>query len=92
MINYKEFNELNRKEKLIFIDNSATKIDAIFPWTGNISIVTIYSLFDFFVEIVCIIETEKITEIIGFNNVNYLNKYPQYFDNIKREIYLRISV
>lgn len=85
----KQFNKMKRREKLSLVHYEAFKIDDIFPWTGVLRIVTIYKLFNFIVEIECILTGENlgITYVVGHNSYNILlEKYPHHFDKFKREV------
>jgi len=85
-MNYKEFNNLDRKEKLLAIYNRALAIDSIFPWNGNLRIVKIYKLENFLIELECDLKTNQLTNINAFKSIDYLEKYPHHFDKIKNKI------
>jgi hypothetical protein len=82
-----EFNNLEFKARLELIHYSALKIDTIIPWYGNLRIVTIYSLNDFFIELEYELESDELTKIYGFKSLEYLDKYPHHFFNIRNKVY-----
>ncbi|WP_336129243.1 hypothetical protein [Mesoflavibacter sp. CH_XMU1422-2] len=81
-----DFDKLSTRKQLIVIDEIGIKIDSFIPWFGNIRISTLYSISNFFVELVMDIETRKFESINTFNNIKFLSKYPQYLYKIDREI------
>jgi hypothetical protein len=87
----KEFNKLDRKEKLSLIYYKALEIDNIYPWSGNLRIVTIYKLDEFLIELVCDLNNKGITEINTFKSLNYLEKYPRHFDKIRNLILTELN-
>lgn len=88
---YKEFNNLEKQEKLLLIHNNAQEIDNIFPWTGNSRIVRIYNLDDFLIELECDLTTTELTNINAFKSFDYLEKYPHHFDKIKNKIFTELN-
>jgi hypothetical protein len=86
-MNYQEFNNLDFKQRLMVIHNSALEIDSIFPWYGNLRIIKIYKLEDFFIELECDLNTKELTNIYTFKSLEYLEKYPHHFDKIKTKIH-----
>lgn len=84
-----EFNSLSKREKLTLVHFQSKELDDIFPWTGELRIVTLYNLFDLIVEVVCnLVGKEKgITEVTAYNSYDILlEKYPHHFDKFKREV------
>ena len=83
---YKLFNRIKHEEKLLLIHHNAKKLDDIFPWFGNLRIIHIYKLYDFLIELEFDLTTNKISNVIAFKAIDYLEKYPHHFENIKYEI------
>lgn len=81
-----KFDKLSTRKQLILIDKIGVEIDSLIPWFGNIRLSTLYSISNFFVELVMDIETRKFESINTFNDISFLSKYPQYLDKINREI------
>ncbi|MCZ4320360.1 hypothetical protein O4H26_15325 [Aequorivita viscosa] len=81
-----KFDNLSTRKLLILIDKIGVEIDSLIPWFGTIRLSTLYSISNFFVELVMDIETRKFESINSFNDINFLSKYPQYLDKINREI------
>jgi hypothetical protein len=71
-MNFKEFNQLDCNERLLLVRDYGKKIDNIFPRFGNIRIVTIYELKSFFIEVVCDLKTEELTNVFAFDSFDYL--------------------
>lgn len=84
-MNYESYNELSFKEKLTIIHQTAIEIDNIFPWFGNLRIIRIYKLYDFFIELEFDLTIKENTYVNAFKSFDYLEKYPQYFEKIIHE-------
>ena len=83
----RDFNELNFRSQLELLHKSATELGNVFPWYGNLRIISIYSLYDFFVELECDLTNKEFTRIYTFRSFKYLEKYPHHFDKIKNKVY-----
>lgn len=81
-----EFNALEYKAQLQLIHFSATKIDNIIPWHGNLRLIGIYSFYDLFIELEYEFETDEIIKIHDFKSLDYLDKYPHHFYKIRNKV------
>jgi hypothetical protein len=81
-----EFEKLPFNDKLQAIDRLGVQIDMIIPWTGNLRVSGLYSISNFFVEVVIDYKTREYESIESFKNMDFLEKYPHYTDKIDRII------
>lgn len=68
-MNHQEFNNLDKKQQLTLIHHSAAEIHNIFPSYGNLRIIGIYKLEDFFIELDFDLTTKKVTNIHTFKSL-----------------------
>ncbi|WP_228850803.1 hypothetical protein [Aegicerativicinus sediminis] len=69
------------------IENRLIELDSFIPWSGNLRLVKIYAVSNYFLEVVLDFETRKIESISSFNSIEYLEKYPEISDLFTSRIY-----
>ncbi|MFD1616082.1 hypothetical protein [Gelatiniphilus marinus] len=70
-----QFNNLNRKQKLLAIQTKGIEVAKDFTRYGAIKLMTCYSLDGFFVEVVLHVANQEIEEVVAFVDGERLNRY-----------------
>ncbi|WP_203296768.1 hypothetical protein [Luteirhabdus pelagi] len=87
-----DFDKLELGQQLSLIVKWGIEVDNIFPWYGDLKIITIYLLDDFFIALECNLAMEKITHVKTFIDLEYLEKYPHYYKDKLHTIMTKLNL
>ena len=87
MLNLNDFCNLNFHSQLNFVTEFGIEFDKFMPSFGNLNVIFLYRFNDFLIDLELDLITKEYTSINAFKSLSYLEKYPIYFEKMKREVY-----